>query len=58
MQCLQDKYITSVIVIIEIMEDINVKILTILLRKKFLLGGNLYLVILELILSLNRIYLL
>ena len=34
--CLQNKYITSVIVIIEIMEDVNVKILTILLRKKFL----------------------
>ena len=34
--CLQNKYITSVIVIIEIMEDLNVKILTILLRKKFL----------------------
>ena len=34
--CLQNKYITSVIVIIEIMEDINVKILTILFRKKFL----------------------
>ena len=29
-------YKPSVIVIIEIMEDINVKILTILLRKKFL----------------------
>ena len=29
--CLQNKYITSVIVIIEIMEDVNVKILTILL---------------------------
>ena len=27
--CLQNKYITSVIVIIEIMEDVNVKILTI-----------------------------
>ena len=34
--CLQNKYITNVIVIIEIMEDVNVKILTILLRKKFL----------------------
>ena len=34
--CLQNKYITSVIVIIEIMEDVNVKIFTILLRKKFL----------------------
>ena len=34
--CLQNKYITSVIVIIEILEDINMKILTILLRKKFL----------------------
>ena len=34
--CLQNKYITSVIVIIEIMEDVNVKICTILLRKKFL----------------------
>ena len=34
--CLQNKYITSVIVIIEIMEDVNMKILTILLRKKFL----------------------
>ena len=34
--CLQNKYITSVIVIIKIMEDINIKILTILLRKKFL----------------------
>ena len=34
--CLQNKYITSAIVIIEIMEDVNVKILTILLRKKFL----------------------
>ena len=34
--CLQNKYITSVIVNIEIMEDVNVKILTILLRKKFL----------------------
>ena len=33
---LQNKYITSVIVIIEIMEDVNVKICTILLRKKFL----------------------
>ena len=33
--CLQNKYITSVIVIIEIMEDANVKILTVLLRKKF-----------------------
>ena len=34
--CLQNKYMTSVIVIIEIIEDVNVKILTILLRKKFL----------------------
>ena len=34
--CLQNKCITSVIVIIEIMEDVNVKIFTILLRKKFL----------------------
>ena len=34
--CLENKYITSVIVIIEIMEDVNVKILTILLRKEFL----------------------
>ena len=34
--CLQNNYITSVIVIIEIMEEVNVKILTILLRKKFL----------------------
>ena len=34
--CLQNKYITSVIVIIEIMEDVNVKILSVLLRKKFL----------------------
>ena len=34
--CLQNKYITSVIVIIEIMEDVNIKILTILVRKKFL----------------------
>ena len=34
--CLQNNYITSVIVIIEIMEDVNVKILTILIRKKFL----------------------
>ena len=42
--CLQNRYITSVIVIIEIMEDVNVKIFTILLRKKFLLGGNVYLV--------------
>ena len=42
--CLRNKYITSVIVIIEIMEEVNVKIFTILLRKKFLLGGNVYLV--------------
>ena len=34
--CLQNKYTTSVTVNIEIMEDVNVKILTILLRKKFL----------------------
>ena len=34
--CLQNKYITSVIGITEIMEDVNVKILVILLRKKFL----------------------
>ena len=34
--CLQNKYITGVTVIIEIMEDVNVKVLTILLRKKFL----------------------
>ena len=34
--CLQNKYITSVIVIIEIMEDVTVKIFMILLRKKFL----------------------
>ena len=34
--CLQNKYITSVIVIIEIMEDANAKLFTILLRKKFL----------------------
>ena len=34
--CLQNKDITSVVVFIEIMEDVNVKILTILLRKKFL----------------------
>ena len=33
---LQNRYITSVIVIIEIMEDVNVKIFTILLRKQFL----------------------
>ena len=33
--CLQNKYITSVIVIIEIMEDANVKILTILLERNF-----------------------
>ena len=45
--CLQNRYITSVIVIIEIIEDVNVKIFTILLRKKFLLGGNVYLVISE-----------
>ena len=42
--CLQNIYITSVIVIIEIMEDVNVKIFTLLLRKKFLLGGNVCLV--------------
>ena len=41
---LQNRYITSVIVIIEIMEDVNVKIFTILLRKKFLLGGDVCLV--------------
>ena len=34
--CLQNKYITSVILIIEIMEDVSVKIFTILLRKEFL----------------------
>ena len=34
--CLQNKYITSDIVTIEIMEDANVKIFTFLLRKKFL----------------------
>ena len=34
--CLQNKYKPSVIVSIEIMEDVNVKILTNLLRKKFL----------------------
>ena len=33
--CLQNKYITSVIVNTEIMGDVNVKIFTILLRKKF-----------------------
>ena len=33
--CLQNRYITSVIEIIKIMEDVNLKILTILLRKKF-----------------------
>ena len=42
--CLQNRYITSVIVIIEIMEDVNMKILTILLRKKFLYGEDVYLV--------------
>ena len=42
--CLQNRYITSVIVIIEIIEDVNVKIFTILLKKEFLLGGNVYLV--------------
>ena len=42
--CLQNRYITNVIVIIEIIEDVNVKIFTILLRKKFLLDGNVYLV--------------
>ena len=42
--CLQNRYITNVIVIIEIMEDVNVKIFTILLRKKFLLGENVGLV--------------
>ena len=44
--CLQNRYITSVIVIIEITEDVNVNIFMILLRKKFLLGGNVYLVFL------------
>ena len=34
--CLQNRYITSVIVIIEIKEDVNLKIFTVLLRKKFL----------------------
>ena len=34
--CLQNKYITSVIVIYEIMEDVKVKMFTILLRKKSL----------------------
>ena len=34
--CLQNKYITSIIVNIEIMEDVNVKIFAILLKKKFL----------------------
>ena len=42
--CLQNRYITSVIVIIEIIEDVNVKIFQILLRKKIFLGGNVYLV--------------
>ena len=42
--CLQNRYITNVIVIIDIMEDVNVKIFTILLRKKFLLGENVCLV--------------
>ena len=42
--CLQNRCITNVIVIIEIMEDVNIKIFTILLRKKFLLGGNVRLV--------------
>ena len=41
--CLQNRYITSVIVIIEIIEDVNVKTFTSLLRKKFLLGRNVYL---------------
>ena len=34
--CLHNKYRSSVIVNVEIMEDVNVKILTILLKKKFL----------------------
>ena len=42
--CLQNRYITNVIVIIDITEDVNVKILTILLTKKFLLGENVCLV--------------
>ena len=32
--CLQNRYITSVIVIIEIMEDVNVKIFMIWLKKE------------------------
>ena len=52
--CLQNRYITSIIVIIEIMDDVNVKIFRILLRKKFLLGGNVYLVCL---LCKSKIYL-
>ena len=42
--CLQNRCITSVIVIIETIEDVNAKIFTIWLRKKFLFGGNVYLV--------------
>ena len=32
--CLQNRYITSVIVIIEIMVDVNVKILTVFVKKE------------------------
>ena len=42
--CLQNRYITNVNVIIKIMEGVNIKIFTILLRKKFLLGENVCLV--------------
>ena len=34
--CLQNKYITNIIVIIEIIEEVNVEIFTILLSKEFL----------------------